>query len=239
MSEVTTLPFDYQVRVSRRAKRLQVRITSLGEIEVVLPQRVSPRHIEPFISRHQDWISRTQAKFLAQQPHLASAETVMPDVIELKAANRQFHVQYDWSDHSRARLREMPDRLYVCARDLSHARDTLQNWLTDKARQHLGEQLRCVAGELGFSYRRYSIRAQKTRWGSCSSTGTISLNRALLFVAPELVRYLMIHELCHTVHMNHSPRFWQLVAHHEPDYKACERQLHEASLQVPLWARGK
>ena len=77
-----------------------------------------------------------------------------------------------------------------------------------------------------FPYKRVSIRNQKTRWGSCSRTGTISLSYRLLFLSPELQDYVLVHELCHVAEMNHSARFWGLVGKVIPNYKALRSQLH-------------
>jgi predicted metal-dependent hydrolase len=79
------------------------------------------------------------------------------------------------------------------------------------------------------------IRAQRTCWGSHSSSGTISLNLCLLFLRPAVVRYLMLHELCHGRHMNHSKRFWKLVGQFEPDYRMLDRELTECWQEVPGW----
>ncbi|MCH8302959.1 MAG: M48 family metallopeptidase, partial [Proteobacteria bacterium] len=78
-------------------------------------------------------------------------------------------------------------------------------------------------------------RAQRRCWGSRSCSGTISLNLCLLFLAPELLRYLLIHELCHGRHMNHSKRFWKRVACFEPEYRSRDRALTESWRQVPGW----
>ena len=79
------------------------------------------------------------------------------------------------------------------------------------------------------------VRGQKTCWGSHSSSGTISINYCLLFLEPALVRYLMIHELCHARHMNHSRRFWAHVARFEPDYRKLDRKLSSSWKEIPSW----
>ena len=83
------------------------------------------------------------------------------------------------------------------------------------------------------------VRLQRTRWGSCSNSGTVSLNAALLFLEPPLVRYLFIHELCHLIALNHSRKFWSAVARYEPDYEALDRRLTAAWSEIPLWAHGR
>lgn len=80
-----------------------------------------------------------------------------------------------------------------------------------------------------FSYRRVSVRNQKTRWGSCSKTGTLSFSYRLLFVPPEVRDYVLVHELCHVKEMNHSARFWRLVEETVPQYKLLRRQLQTYS----------
>ena len=111
----------------------------------------------------------------------------------------------------------------------------LRSWLADLAHQHLGIDLAKVAEEGGFRYARAQIRRQRTRWGSCSASGTISLNVCLLFLRPQVVRYLLVHELCHTRHMNHSAKFWALVASFEPDYRALDQELLRGWQSVPGW----
>ncbi|MGH8186499.1 MAG: M48 metallopeptidase family protein, partial [Steroidobacteraceae bacterium] len=111
----------------------------------------------------------------------------------------------------------------------------LRRWLAEVADVELTRELREVARAGGFQFSRLQIRRQRTRWGSCSAAGTISLNVCLLFLRPPVVRYLLVHELCHTKHMNHSPRFWSLVAHHEPNYQALDRELLRGWQAVPGW----
>ncbi len=105
--------------------------------------------------------------------------------------------------------------------------------------QHKKEALRVFTARLlelnthyQLSYKRVSIRNQKTRWGSCSKTGTLSFSYRLLFVAPEVRDYVLVHELCHIAQMNHSPKFWALVAETVPNYKLLRRQLRE---QNKMW----
>jgi len=116
------------------------------------------------------------------------------------------------------------------------SRHCLQQWLSMRAKSTLHPWLRQVSDETGLMYRKLCVRAQKTRWGSCSNQKHINLNRALMFLPAELVRYLMIHELSHTVHLNHSRAFWALVARWEPQYKKYEALLNQYSSRIPLWA---
>jgi hypothetical protein len=114
-------------------------------------------------------------------------------------------------------------------------RAALLDWLCERARQALAPQLDALAVSLGVHYQRLQIRRQRTRWGSCSALGTVSLNCCLLFHRPAVVRYLLAHELAHRTHMNHSARFWRLVEQYEPDWREYDRELTDGWQQVPGW----
>jgi predicted metal-dependent hydrolase len=111
----------------------------------------------------------------------------------------------------------------------------LLRWLAATATRELGPRLEALSSETGIDYSRMHLRRQRTRWGSCSSRGAISLNICLLFQAPPVVRYLMIHELCHRRHMNHSQRYWRLVESLEPDWRALDAELLKGWRSVPAW----
>jgi len=112
----------------------------------------------------------------------------------------------------------------------------LKRWLARRARSHLVTLLDDLSTRHGFEYERATIRFQRSRWGSCSSTGTISLNARLMFLPPELVRCVVAHELCHTAHLNHGPRFWSLLDQIEPEHRRFHHELRRSSQRIPSWA---
>ena len=111
----------------------------------------------------------------------------------------------------------------------------LRSWLKRAAYERLAPRLLQLATELNCPVARVSIRCQRTRWGSCSTRGTVSLNCSLLFLPMDVVRYLFVHELAHTKHMNHSASFWRLVERIEPDYRRLDRALLAGWRTVPGW----
>ena len=97
--------------------------------------------------------------------------------------------------------------------------------LKKEARERLTELTEYWAGRMGISYGRISIRGQKTRWGSCSSKGNLNYNYLLVLCPDEVAEYVVIHELCHRIHMNHSKDFWNKIEEFCPQYKIARKWL--------------
>lgn len=91
--------------------------------------------------------------------------------------------------------------------------------LASKASKYVPERVRYYAGKVGVNYGRITIRNQRTRWGSCSSRGNLNFNCLLMLAPPEVIDYVVVHELCHRKEMNHSKAFWDEVGRVLPDYK--------------------
>ena len=112
-------------------------------------------------------------------------------------------------------------------------REAAENKLTDAEIRTLAERMKQLlppllaarSARLGVSYGRVTIRMQRTRWGSCSSKGNLNFNVLLALAPPEVLDYVVVHELCHRKEMNHSPRFWAAVASVLPDYEVQRRWL--------------
>ncbi len=223
----------WQVRISRRARRLSMRVFPGGRVEVVVPPGVGVAAIERFVSRHRDWAERQSREFELKAPTEAERR---PRSIELTAAGRSWTVEYEPS--GRRALRDCGDgRLLLGSSEAGDAEigRALLGWLYRTASEHLGAAIEDLSRQTGLDYARLQLRRQRTRWGSCSSTGTISLNVCLMFQRPEVVRYLLLHELCHRRHMNHSRRFWRLVESFEQDWRALDAELVQGWRNVPAW----
>jgi hypothetical protein len=223
----------WNVRISRRARRLSMRVFPGGRVEVVVPPGIGVPAVERFVARHRDWAERRSRELLTLAP---KAHERQPTTIEIGLLGRSWAVEY--VPDRRLRAEEIADdRLRVHAPVMTdrNASLALVPWLTDLASSTFAPRLESVAGTTGIDYSRMSVRRQRTRWGSCSNKGTISLNVCLMFQRPDVVRYLMIHELCHRRHMNHSKRFWGLVASFEPGWKPLDVELLQGWRNVPAW----
>lgn len=233
LDEAATLQGNWHVRTSERARRLAVRVLPGGLVEIVAPRGTRPRAIEQFVTRHRPWIDR---KLVQYQPLDRAPADELPDRIRFAATGKSFDVQYDNSrDALRLRVQEETVRVSGDRARTILMRHALQRFTMRQAHSILGQWLAGLSAATGLSYRRMQIRRQRTRWGSCSRNGTISLNVCLLFQPPDVVNYLLIHELAHTRHMNHSARFWALVGHIEPRWRELDAELTRGWRLVPAW----
>jgi predicted metal-dependent hydrolase len=162
----------------------------------------------------------------------------LPDRIALPAIGQRYRVVYRPQAGAKTVRCRCRDNLIVLSGLTSDTKlcvAALKRWLASTARAEFEAKLRALSELTGNPFKKMQIRAQKTCWGSHSSTGSISINYCLLFLEPALLRYLMIHELSHARHMNHSQRFWGMVGKYEPDYKRLDRALSDAWKQIPTW----
>jgi predicted metal-dependent hydrolase len=220
-------PFDYSLRVSRRAKYAKLQIKPYGGLEVVIPVRFPKQAVPQLVNQHAEWIG----KQLEKQQHRISA-AVLPRVIYLAINDSFTDVVYG---SNRAGCQAQSNHLIITDGDYRQSVKQLRKWIRKQAWQILPPMLERLSLTTGLDYKKISIRSQKTRWGSCSTSGTISLNDQLLFVDRASAEYLITHELCHRHHMNHSARFWQLVEFHCPNYRAHEAELTRAKSTIPAW----
>lgn len=231
---------SWRVRTSARARRLSLRVYRDGVVEIVTPPRVAPQLIESFVARHREWIERKQR---AAQPQ--RMDPFPPPELQLAALGERWSCMVE-TGGARARVRAVPAgsvggelRLWQGAGEgAAGLQRVLRGWLAQRALTGFEAQLALLARDIGVAVEQLQVRWQRSRWGSCSTRGTVSLNGALLFQRPEVVRYLMVHELSHLRHMNHSARFWALVERHEPDWRALDRELLGGWVHVPSWLHG-
>ena len=223
----------WRVRPSERARRLAVRVLPGGLVEVVVPPGTRPRTVQQFVARHRRWIEHKVDQY---RPLDAAPADRLPERIRFAANGQDFVLRYELSAGC-PRLCARGDALLVGG-DVTRAalvRRLLQRFTMRMAHEILAPWLADLSASTGLAYRRLQVRRQRTRWGSCSRNGTISLNACLLFQPPEVVDYLLLHELAHTRHMNHSRRFWALVTRHEPRWRELDAALMLGWREVPAW----
>lgn len=226
------------IRVSPRARHARITVTPHDGVVVVIPRRYDRRHVPGLLRQRASWIERALARTAEQRAHLAAAAAApLPDRVELPGIGLAFDVEYRATTSAGVRAGQRGGRLRLSGEvgDAVACRAALRRWVARVASEHLGDLLDAVAHDEGLQYRGVTVRAQRSRWGSCTRNGSISLNRHLVFLAPEQVRYVMVHELLHVIRHDHSPAYWRLVGERVPDAEAHRRALREAWRALPPW----
>lgn len=230
---------DYRVRRSPNAKNVRLKITREDGLCVVVPRGFAEEKIPALLQQKKAWITDAMERvgetrrFL--EPRLAHH---LPDSLRLAALGETWLITYRKdAKHAGVSLRIESRELILSGTELGRevAIRKLKDWLRLRVRDGLFPLAQRLANKHRLQLRSLLVKSQRTRWASCSAMKNLSLNTKLLFLPPELVRYVMIHELCHTVHMNHTKQFWRLVASKEPGFKALDQALREAWKTVPEW----
>jgi len=233
---------DYEIRRSQRARHVWLRFNREGGLVVVVPRRFDARRVPGIVASHHDWVRRNAARAADRcRAGIAGSPAALPELITLLALGEEWRVEYRETSGTRVRAVEgHGGRLVVsgATSDADACRQALSRWLRRSAHRRLGPLLRDVASEHGFALPRITVRTQRTRWASCSRGGAISLNARLLFVTPDLVRHVMLHELCHTRCMDHSANFWGMMRDLDPEWRQHRIELRAAWHAVPPWFIG-
>jgi predicted metal-dependent hydrolase len=231
---------EYTIERSSKAKSIRLKVTPQKGLAVIVPRDFDEKKIPAILRCKREWIAEKLEQAAERKRYFEPQPIVhLPELLPLRALSRDYQILYR-EDHSKTGLwLRVSDREVVITAasfDRPAVIAKLRDWLRLTVREELFPLVRQIADKNGFDLRGLLVKSQRTRWASCSAKKNLSLNTKLLFVPPDLVRYVIKHELCHTVHMNHSPEFWRLVACHEPAYKSLDAALRDAWKQVPAWA---
>jgi len=199
---------SYRIRRSDRARRVRVSVDAAGEVEVVLPSRASERQAAQAVRELAPWIERRRravARAAAEVARPAGTLPYLGETLRLRV------------EPGRERVHRRGDELLVAPGD---PRPALERWYRRRARAEIAPRLDAATARAGTSYDALTIRGQKTRWASCSAKGAMSFNWRLLLAPPRVLDYVVEHEVCHLEVMDHSPRFYALLAARMPDWQA-------------------
>ena len=205
----------YQVRRSDRARRVRVTVDAVRGIEVVLPRRAPEREAAAAIRELRPWIERRVAELAGARAAVAARGDTVPYLGRTLALVSDFP--------SRTRVVRRGDTLLVP--EGSERVPALERWYRRAARAEVEPRLQRACAAAGTSYSRLTIRGQRTRWASCSRSGAMSFNWRLLLAPEPVLDYVIWHEVCHLEVMDHSTRFWRLVASRSPGYREQVRWL--------------
>jgi predicted metal-dependent hydrolase len=232
-------PIDYSIRVSARARRVRLHVSARDGLVVVVPTGFDQRQVPAIVRQHAAWAERAVSRNAERREHLTAHEDgPLPSRVLLPGIGVRWDVVLRPGPGSGVRGRASGDTIVLSGEtgDRDACYDALRRAVARSARERLPLALGGVEAETGWRASRVTVRRQRTRWGSCTTRGAISLNESLVFLPPSLVRYVLVHELAHTRRMDHSPAFWALVEEHDAAWRAQRRTLRDAWRHVPGWA---
>ncbi|MBL4639470.1 MAG: M48 family metallopeptidase [Kordiimonadaceae bacterium] len=203
------------VRRNAQAKRLILRVDkTTGEVKLTLPKHVGKRAAEKFINNNLVWIQNERASVAPEM--VTGHGDSLPFLGDIQTLN--------FTGISPRKVVHEYEEISVGG-PLDLAGKRLENWFRAEAKNILTERADYHAEMLGARFERISIGDMKSRWGSCSSTGTLRFSWRLVLAPFEVLDYVAAHEVAHLLEMNHSDRFWAHVATCIPDHKARRRWL--------------
>jgi predicted metal-dependent hydrolase len=224
---VSAIPeIPYRVRRSTRARGVRVTVDAAASVEVVLPARAPLREADAAVIELRPWIERRLAEAARLREAVAARGDSVPylgGVLELVPEAGRTRVA---GSVAAGFLRVPADpELRVAA---------LERWYRRRARAEVAARLDAACARAGLEYTRLTIRAQKTRWASCSRDGGMSFNWRLLLAPEAVLDYVVWHEVCHLAVLDHSPRFWSMVARYCPGYREQVRWLRRNGATLVL-----
>ena len=204
-----------KVTYSRR-KTLSMKFDKTGTLIVNAPSHVTEGEVRNFLQEHTRWIRLNYVKALDMAENLKEHE--FRDGGKVLYLGEEHVIRFS----GRGRVVKTADEIIFPE---GSDENTFERWIKARAKEYLPVRLRYRAYEMGIGYRDMRISGAKSKWGSCSETGMITLSWRLMMCPPESIEYVLIHELCHRLHMDHSKDFWAEVERFMPDYKKHKKWL--------------
>lgn len=234
MSTSHWLP-PYTIRKSAKARRVQLKVCPTKGLELVIPRGFSNHQGLEFLLANKSWVLKHHSLIC----ETSISDEKLPESFFLKAFNEHWHISYEVTEcFKKIKCYETQGvlKFYGCKFSYSEVVIELKKWLFIKAQHALGKWLKDLSLQHNLAYNQVYIKNQKTRWGSCSSKKNINLNVKLLFLTPQLTHYVLIHELCHLKHLDHSIEFWRLLECLLPDFRSALKALKKVSPKdFPTW----
>lgn len=210
-------------RISTRARNIRIEVRPGGEVRLIIPRKASRRAAYDFLQSRADWVHNKLLELNRRQATAIPRRTLHWDDGDLlPLRGRETPLRRIPARLARIKVRFEDDCVSVFAPNAATNAEltrALRCALRELARSEARHVLSSEAVRLGVDYAGPRIADQKSLWGSCSPRGSISLSWRLILAPPEVLRYVIVHELCHCHHLDHSARFWRLVARQMPDYE--------------------
>jgi len=224
--EIDGRTVTYTVKRSPRARYARLEVRASAGLVVIVPESYPLSRIADIILAKKLWVFSKLTHFSRSRPNLRR------DSHSILYLGQRLKLTSHGNAGSVDSVFLKQDELVLTLRKGSDPALLIRNWLKQQAAKIIGNKAEHLSRKIGINYCRLTIRSAKTRWASCSPKGNLSFNWKVMMVPEPVIDYVVIHELCHLRHMNHSPRFWKLVEKHCPEWRAHRKWLraHENEL---------
>ncbi len=215
--------------IHTRRKTVSLVIQSNGKLTVRAPVRMSEAMILEFVQNHSDWILKHQARIIAHPPSPVK-QFIEGDLFLF--LGKEYPLTID--SGGKPPILFCGKKFHLAKSQLSNARHEFTLWYKTQARKVISQRVTLLSKENDFSYQKIRISSARTRWGSCSSNGTLSFTWKLIMAPTEVIDYVVTHELVHTIIKNHSNNFWVKLGEILPGYKTHVRWLKQNGKYLTL-----
>lgn len=229
------IKFEYSVRRSKKAKRGRV-IVDKGKVEVVLPMRSAMHNAQRIVSHNRTWIEKKLRESVARFDKLPFPHKIEDGAV-IQYLGQDYNIKIRYEDEIIPQVVIAENTLNIiipnhvpAIRRPETIRKTLLSWLKKQAQDFSTYYSQLYSERHGLKPKKIKVKTQLHRWGSCGPDNSINMNWQLIFYPREVFEYVIVHELCHIKHKDHSSRFWNLVEEFLPDYKPRYRWLKKNAI---------
>lgn len=226
---LNNIKVTYTVIRNNRAYKIWLRIDDEEGLIVVLPKGRKISGIPKIIRKHQDWIL-TAIQKRAERLRNAPPPLGTSKILFYRGRKVDLKIKNAACSNPKVKLENNSIKVTMPKNSDVTVKEVLSEWLKERALLFFSRRVEYFAAKLGLKFGRICVRDQKTRWGSCSSNGTLSFNWRLLLAPPDILDYVVVHEVCHLKYHDHSRRFWHLVSTILPNYQKSKMWLKENGL---------
>lgn len=227
------MAISYPIIRSKR-RTLAVSVSRKGEVTVRVPLRISEHEIHNFIEKHRDWAEKKVAEAKKAQPPEYTYQAGDTFNYLGKAYLLTIEPNPSISLPRGTQIWLFDSQIFSKESDPAKIQKLITKWYKAQAKQYLIDRVDYWAETMGLKYHQLALSGANSRWGSCTKQGNIRLNWKLLMAPVEIIDYVIVHELSHLVHFNHSKRFWDFVVRYYPDHKQARKWLGDHGHQLAV-----
>ncbi len=221
--------------IRRKRKTMEIRIQPPGLVEVIAPDRLSKNQVLDFVASKGQWIQKKLAQMALAQDQIIERKYETGEYLLLQGKEVPFILQVD-PERKTIKVSHSQDGITVTSpvHDKEAIGSVLEKWYITAGQQIVEERIAHYQRFFPMAPSKVQVKNQKRRWGTCTSGRALYFNWRIVMAPVEIIDYLVVHEMCHMLEMNHSPRYWSLVEQVLPDYKKRRKWLKENGMRLCL-----